>query len=40
MENLEKAATKPKFNMYNDTFDGVSGYIKDAANPVMSLLDE
>ena len=40
MEKLERAAEKPKFNMYNNTFDGVSDYIKNAMYPVQSQLDK
>ena len=40
MEKLETVAKKPKFNMYNDTFDGVSDYIKNAMYPIQSQLDK
>ena len=40
MEKLERTAEKPKFNMYNNTFDGVSDYIKIAMYPVQSQLDK
>ena len=40
MEKLERAAEKPKSNMYNNTFDGVLDYIKNAVYPVQSQLDK
>ena len=40
MEKLERAAEKPKFNMYNNTFDGVSDYIKNAMYLIQSQLDK
>ena len=40
MEKLESAAKKSKFNMYNNTFDGVSDYIKNATYPIQSQLDK
>ena len=40
MEKLERAAEKPKFIMYNHTFDGVSDYIKTAMYPIKSQFDK
>ena len=40
MEKLKRAAEKPKFNMYNNTFDGVSDYIKNAMYPIQLQLDK
>ena len=40
MEKVERAAAKPKFNMYNNTFDGISDDFKNAMYPIQPQLDK